>query len=86
MMNYMKFDQNWMTDFRDILTDDDGRQTIAILIPQQEAQRVYTSHMSCKTHGFREDFFLKYFCFESMEANDRHGLVNLDPWGIYVRV
>ena len=31
--------------------------------------------------GFEEDF-LKFFYYESMGANDPHGVANLNPWGM----
>ena len=30
--------------------------------------------------------FLKFFFYESMEANDPHAVANLDPWGMIGRV
>ena len=35
--------------------------------------------MSCRPPGFREEDFLKFSHYKSMEANDTRGMANLNP-------
>ena len=51
-----------------------------LLDMKQEAQCVYTAHLSSKPYGFRK----KKNYHESMGANEPHGVANFEPWELYV--
>ena len=47
---------------------------------------LHTKYISCGPHGFREEDFLDFSHFKSMEANDPRQRANLDPRGMVGRV
>ena len=47
---------------------------------------LHTQYISCGPHGFREEDYLRFSHYKSMEANDPRGVVSLDPRGLIGRI
>ena len=47
---------------------------------------LYTEHISCEPHGFREEDFLSFSHYKSMGANDPRSVASLDPRGLIGRI
>ena len=47
---------------------------------------LHTKYVSCEPHGFREENFLSFSHYKSMEANNPWGMAPLDPRDLIGRI